>query len=840
MIRIFVSCIIILFIGELAAQSFTLKGRVTDELTNKALAVVSVFEKGSNNLVESNFEGYYEIKLPADKNIKLVCSRLGYGSLEVNVPASPAGSVRKINFSLSPEEQDLNIVIKESRIEDLGMVREDVVELKKIPSTSGNFESVLPHIALGASSGTGGELSSQYNVRGGNYDENLVYVNDFEIFRPQLIRSGQQEGLSFPNIDLIRDLSFSSGGFQAKYGDKLSSVLDISYKRPEERASSFNLSLLGASVHTEGSIQLGKDSFKKFRYLLGLRYKTSRYLLGSLDVKGEYVPNFFDLQTYLTYDITEDLQIGYLGNVNSSIYDFVPVSSKRATGLVNQVLELNTVFDGGETDRFNNSMSGLSLTYLPDRASNPLFLKLLASGFFNRESENFDIIGFYRLSQIEANLGSENVGEEVAVLGEGIQQLYARNDLLSTVFTLQHKGGIEFQNNSASSEKSHFIQWGLKYRQEDIEDDIHEWERIDSAGYSLPYDETQVLLSSVLKSENTFKSNRFEAYLQNTYSALEKDDYELKATIGLRAAYWDLNDEFILSPRAQLLYKPHGWDRDFSFKLSGGVYYQAPFYREMRRPDGTVNTNLRSQKSIHLVAGFSHDFYWESISEKPFKLLGEFYYKKLSDLVSYEIDNVRIRYSGENDSEGHVMGMDFRLNGEFVKGAESWINISYLRARENLLDVQHKRREIGDIDGVDVSSVPRPTDQFLTLSTFFQDYLPSNDNAKVHLNFSFGTGLPYGLKDNNDVFRNTYRFKIYHRIDIGFSYQLWDASKKHRNSRSPFIFSRNAWLSLEVFNLMKVQNQASVTWIKTIGNQQYAIPNFLSSRRINLRLRVDI
>ena len=824
----------------LSAQSFTLKGKVTDEQSGEALSVVSLFEKSTNNLVESDFGGNYEIKLRANKKAVLVVSRLGYNSIEINVPSSPAGTTRRINVSLSSTSQDLNIVIKESRIEDLGMVREDVTELKKIPSTSGNFESVLPHIALGASSGTGGELSSQYNVRGGNYDENLVYVNDFEIFRPQLIRSGQQEGLSFPNIDLIRDLSFSSGGFEAKYGDKLSSVLDISYKRPEESASSFNMSLLGTAFHTEGSFQLGKSSYQKFRYLLGARYKTSRYLLGSLDVKGEYVPNFFDLQTYLTYDITKDLQIGYLGNVNTSVYDFVPVSSKRATGLVNQVLELNTVFDGSETDRFNNSMSGVSLTYLPDRKSNPLFLKLLGSGFFNRESENFDIIGFYRLSQIEANLGSENVGEEIAVLGEGIQQLYARNDLLSTVYTLQHKGGIELQNQDGNKESSHFLQWGLKYRKENIEDDILEWERIDSAGYSLPFDETQVLLSNVLETENTLNSNRYEMYFQDTYSAQVSDKYELKATLGLRAAYWNLNEELIWSPRAQLLFKPLDWENDFSFKLSGGVYYQAPFYREMRRPDGTVNLNLRSQKSIHVVAGFSHDFYWESISKKPFKLIGEFYYKKLSDMVSYEIDNVRIRYSGENDSGGHVIGMDFRLNGEFVKGAESWINLSLLQARENLYDVQHKRREIGSADGVEVSSVPRPTDQFMTLSMFFQDYLPSNDKAKMHMNLSFGTGLPYGLKDANEIFRNTYRFKVYHRIDIGFSYQLWDASQKHRNSRSPFSFSNNAWLSLEVFNLMRVQNQASVTWIKTIGNQQYAIPNFLSSRRINLRLRVDI
>jgi len=840
MIRGLSSVIFLVFTAcNLIAQSFVVKGVVKDIDTKQGIEVVTVYQKGTSNAVESDNNGNYSIQLPADQSTILVFSRIGYQTTETNISAVGNGVTRTINISMAPIGSTVDIVIRESRIEDLGMVREEVNELKKIPSTSGNFESVLPHIALGASSGTGGELSSQYNVRGGNYDENLVYVNDFEIFRPQLIRSGQQEGLSFPNIDLIRDLSFSSGGFQAKYGDKISSVLDISYKRPNERKSSFGMSLLGASAHTEGSFDIG-DKGKKLRYLLGLRYKTSRYILGSLNVKGEYVPNFTDMQTYITYDLTDDLQLGYLGNVNTSVYDFVPSTSKRATGLVNQTLELNTVFEGRETDRFQQYMNGLSLTYIPDREKNPIFMKLLASTFNSLESENFDILGFYRLSQIETNLGSENAGEEIAVLGTGVQHAFARNDLNNEIFTIQHKGGLELNVDNDTADRSHFIQWGLKMRNENIDDDLHEWERLDSAGYSLPFDETQVLLASVLNSENNFSSNRYSAYLQNTFSSYQSDSHELKATAGVRLAHWDLNKETIVSPRFQLLYKPLGWEKDYSFKLSGGVYYQAPFYRELRRPDGSVNFDLRSQKSIHLVTGFSKSFMWSGLSDKPFKLITELYYKKLTNLVSYEIDNVRIRYSGENDSEGHIFGFDMRLNGEFVPGAESWINLSLLRARENILGVQHLQREIGQAEGTAVNSVPRPTDQFMTLSMFFQDYLPNNEKSKMHLNLAFGSGLPYGVKDNNLEYRNTFRFKPYHRVDIGFSYQLWDATKRHKNSRSPFLFSQNAWLSLEVFNLMEVQNQASVTWIKTIGLQQYAIPNFLSSRRINLRLKVDI
>lgn len=821
------------------AQTFTVQGMVRDIDSDKGIELVSIYQKGTTNAVESDLDGNYKIKLTAEKSAVLVFSRIGYQPTEFNVPALAEGITRTVNVSMAAMSSDLDIVIRESRIEDLGMIREDVESVKKIPSTSGNFESILPSIALGASSGQGGELTSQYNVRGGNYDENLVYVNDFEIFRPQLIRAGQQEGLSFPNIDLIRDLSFSSGGFEAKYGDKLSSVLDISYKRPEETKSSFSASLLGASVHTEGSFGIGKQK-NKLRYLLGLRYKDTRYILGSLPVQGEYTPRFTDLQTYITYDINDDLQLGYLGNINTSVFDFIPSSSSRSTGLVNQTIELNTNFEGQETTRFRQNMNGLSLTYLPDRTENPIFLKLLGSTFKSLENETFDIVGFYRLSQIETSLGAENAGEEIAVLGTGTQHLFARNDLNYSVNTLHHKGGIEFNVDTEKAERSHFIQWGAKWRRESIDDDLHEWERIDSAGFSLPFDENQVLIASLINSENDLSSNRYSAYVQNTFSHYEPGKSELKATGGIRLAHWDLTDETIISPRFQVLYKPLGNERDYTFKLSGGVYYQAPFYRELRRPDGSVNLNLRSQRSVQLVAGLSRNIDWPNISDKPFKFIAELYYKKLDDLVSYEIDNVRIRYSGENDSNGSVIGLDMRLNGEFVPGAESWFNLSILSARENLLDVEHRARAIGELEGVPVNTVPRPTDQLLTVGMFFQDYLPNNDKSKVHMNLSFGTGLPFGLKDANDVFRNTFRFNPYHRIDIGFSYELWDASKRHRNSRSPFLFSNNAWISLEVFNLMQVQNQASITWIKTVGNTQFAIPNFLSSRRINLKLRVDI
>ena len=819
------------------SQDVTVFGNVLDIETDLPVDFVTVFQESTSNAVETDQDGYYSIKIPAGEKTRLIYRRIGYETVTVNIPSMASGSKRNVNVKLSAQLSDLEITITGSKIDDVGIVREEVTELIRLPSTTGNLESVLPSIALGASSGTGGELSSQYNVRGGNYDENLVYVNDFEIFRPQLIRSGQQEGLTFPNIDLIRDLSFSSGGFEAKYGDKMSSVLDISYKRPDETKGSASVSLLGASAHLEGSKRLGSNAYNKLRYLVGARYKTNSYLLGSLDTKGEYAPEFVDVQSYITYDLTRSLQVGFLGNYNLSKYNFIPQDRSTALGLINFALRLTSVFEGGERDEFVNGMGGVSLTYIPERNKNPLFIKFLASIYGSEESERFDIIGRYRLAQIETDLGAGNIGTEVALLGTGTQQNFARNYLYSNVYNMQLRGGLEFETDD---ESSHFIQWGLKYQKEEFDDLVHEWERLDSAGYSLPFDENEVQLRSFIRSENIIDNSRFELFLQDSYNSIKTNEREIKFTGGVRVKYSQLNKEWIVSPRFQFLYKPLGQGANIAYKLAGGVYYQSPFYREMRRLDGTLNPDLRSQRSIHLVGGLSYDFLWEKVSKKPFRLITEIYYKKLDNLISYDLDNVKIRYSGENDASGHVIGWDIRVNGEFVPGAESWVNLSILSARENLTNFDHMRREIGETQGTIVSSVPRPTDRFFNLSMFFQDYLPKNENFKVNLNLTLGSGLPFGLRENNTVYRNTYRFKTYHRIDIGFSYQLWEEGRQKRSGSNPFSFTRNAWVSLEVFNLMDISNVASNTWIKTITNTQYAIPNFLTSRRINLRVRMDL
>ncbi|MEN9611102.1 MAG: hypothetical protein RLZZ628_1916 [Bacteroidota bacterium] len=819
--------------AQTTAQVF---GVVTEIGTHQPLDKVVVGIKENNQTIETNAAGEYGIAVPTGKKWTLIFFKTGYKTAQTVLEPLKVGAQRRIDVELAPSTSIQTVTIRDQKLKNSGMIREDVKNFKMLPTTTANLESVLPHIALGTNAGTGGELSSQYQVRGGNYDENLVYVNDFEIYRPQLIRAGQQEGLTFANPDLMRDLSFSSGGFEARYGDKLSSVLDIKYKRADSTRWSIAGSFLGGSAHLEGSAKLDTGGYRKFRYLIGARYKTTRYLLGSLDTKGEYVPNFGDIQAYLTYDLNRDWQIGVLGNFNSSIYGFVPVSRSTAAGLINYAYQATTAFRGQERDGFTNGMGGISLTYLPDRRKNPYFLKFLAAHFQSAETEGIDIIGDYRLDQIEINLGSDRSGQVVAKLGEGTQHQYVRNYLYSQVSNIEHKGGYELQVREG---KTHFFQWSVKFQHEDISDKINEWERLDSALYSLPFKDSVLLLKSVLKTQNSLVSNRINGYFQDTYTLRKDSIGELQITGGVRATYWNLNKEFVVSPRLQLAYKPLNWNKDISFRLAGGMYAQPAFYRELRGPDGIVNPNVLAQKSTHVVGGLTYDFFMGAKRRIPFRLISEIYYKKMWDLVSYDVDNVRVRYSGKNDATGYVMGWDTRINGEFVPGAESWINISFLRAREHLNDIQHLSRLAGDSIPTKLDDVPRPTDRFLTLSIFFQDYLPKNKNFKMNLNTTVGTGLPFGFPGNNIVYRNNFRFQPYHRVDIGFSYLMWDRNWLERKPHHPLRFTRNTWASLEIFNLMEVSNEASKTWLKSIYGQQYAVPNYLTSRRVNFRLRMD-
>lgn len=835
--------VIFLFIHHAQSQeTATVYGRITDAATNEPVELVTVFVKDGGGGAISDEKGNFAVQIPAGKRTTIGFRRIAYKETSADILPLAANARYALDVALAPSQSNLEVVIRDRRLDDGGMVKESNMKaLKVLPSSTGNLESVLPHIALGTSAGAGGELTSQYQVRGGNYDENLVYVNDFEIYRPQLIRAGQQEGLTFPNLNLMSSLSFSSGGFQAKYGDKMSSVLDIKYKRPDSLRASASASLLGGSAHVEGSIKSKKDDYRALRYLVGARYKTTKLLLGSLDVQGEYTPNFADIQAYITYDLNDDWQLGLIGNYNRSEYQYIPQSLSRAFGLIDFALQLRSAFEGQEVDDFTQGMGGVSLTYLPDRERNPIYHKFLASAYRSQENERFDILGYYILGEIDSNLGSDNFGEIVNVLGTGTQHTWVRNYLTLDVRNAEYRGGIEYQNDNTEEglTRSHFLQWSAKWQNEAILDKINEWERLDSALYSLPYDTTVLLVRNVLKTRNELNSNRISGFIQDTWTWRQDGKRELQMHAGIRGQYWDLNQDWFVSPRVQFLYKPLNTTKDISYRLAGGLYFQPAFYREMRQLDGSVNTNIRSQKSGHVVAGFTYDFLWGKRNPTKMRLITEMYYKQMWDLVSYDLDNVRIRYAGTNNSRGYATGFDVRLNGEFVDGAESWVNLSFLRTRESLDGIQHRFREVGDLDGKDVKDVPRPTDRLMTLSMFFQDYMRKNKNAKMHLNFTVGSGLPFGVVGNNQIYRNPYRFKPYHRVDIGFSLLLWNESWRNHRPKHFLRFTRNTWVSLEVFNLMKVANEASNIWIKTIYNTQYAIPNYLTGRRVNLRFRMD-
>ena len=808
-------------------------GTITEDATGQGLEGALVYEKQMQRAVETDANGNFQLSVPSGRPLILIIRRVGYDQASIKLESLAAGIVRKVNFNMIPADAGFTVTITGESIGDQNMVRARVEEFKLLPSVSGNIESLLPSIALGTSGGTGGELTSQYNVRGGNYDENLVYVNDFEIFRSQLIRSGQQEGLSFPNADLIRDLAFSSGGFEAKYGDKLSSVLDIKYKRPDSLAGSVTGSLLGGSAHLEGSVHPYKGSAGKIRYLLGGRYKTTSYLLGSLDVKGEYLPNFTDIQAYITYDFNPQWQLGVIGNYNLSTYHYTPNSSEIPTGTFNNTLRLSADYEGQERDRFLNAMSGVSLTYVPSNRANPSFIKFLSSVYNSDEAEAFDIQSHFDIKVIELDFEKGST-KEVGSLGAGTQHNFARNRLRNLIYNGEIKGGIEFPKFFTSHETSHFIYGGIKYQREHFLDRLNEWYRSDSVGYSLPFDDDRYYLNSVIKSNNDVTSDRMTAFIRETYTYKMHRAFEIQTTVGLRAGYWSFNNEWILSPRGQFLFRPLRRTNPITYKLAGGIYQQQPFYREMRRPDGTLNEAIRSQKSAQGILGVTYDFHAGKQDPVKLRFIAEAFYKSMWDLISYDVDNVRIRYSGENNATGYATGLDMRLNGEFVNGFESWFNVSFLRTREHLTGVQHI-----DAARQPVEDVPRPSDRLFQAALYFQDYLPQNKNFRTNIQLSYGSGLSFGVPWDNTVQRNPLRFHDYQRIDIGFSVLLWDQSRRAGRPGHFLRFTKNTWLSLEIFNLLDNKNVADYNWVKDFNNIAYAFPSNLTSRRLNLRLRME-
>lgn len=825
---IYTLCIFLLFVFNLRAETkLRIFGYVIDP-ENRGIEMANVYIENSSKGTSTNPNGYYELITDIKDSVTLVYSMVGYQSVRHTVKTDK--HVMQISVQLSPTDQQLkevNIVGQRRQLSTLDMV--DPSKYRLMPNTSGGIESIL--ITFTGVSSTN-ELSSQYNVRGGNYDENAVYVNGIEVYRPLLIRAGQQEGLSFVNPDMVENLSFSSGGFDAKYGDKMSSVLDIEYKKPTVFESTLSASLLGASAYVG-------TSNKGFTQMHGIRYKTSQYLLGTLDTKAEYKPSFFDYQTYLTWQMRPKWELTFLGNFSQNSYYFEPQTRTTSFGTYNLGRNLTVYFEGNEQDLFRTGFGALTLNYRPVKN---MKLSLLGSAFNTNENETYDILGEYILSEVKMDINAEN--KQGSVLGIGKYHSHARNRLNATVANIAHLGEYDINN--------HKLRWGASLQAEIIRDKISEWEWRDSSGYSLPYSDSQQNLYYTLKSDTSMNSLRGQAFIQDTYK-WQFDSGILSLTGGVRANYWSFNKEMLVSPRFSVGYIPH-WKREFSFRFATGVYYQAPFYKELRKETtdslGNVtiqlNSNIKAQRSLHFVLGGDHYFRaWG----RPFKFTSEAYLKMADRVISYRVDNVRVRYSGENDSKSYTAGMDFKLFGELVPGADSWINFSLMQSKEDILNDSYIKNAYDSEGNVTSSStvypgyVSRPNEQRYVFSMMFQDYWPTNPKYKVHLKFIYSDGLPVQspeYSDKSTIFRVAdNRTTPYRRVDIGVSRILMSGSDNFMN-KEWLRHIKSVWLNLEVFNLMDFKNINSYYWVNDVSNNQWAVPNYLTGRQLNLKVTIDL
>jgi len=794
-----------------------LTGSVLDSI-GEPVEFANVALLGTKVGTVTNPDGSYELKVPAGRSYTVVISCVGYLTKQFAVRLE-AGASRNQVLSLQRDVRSIKEVSVSARQDRASTFhRIDVEDLNYMPTTTGKVEAIIKSQA-GVSSNN--ELSSQYSVRGGNFDENLVYVNDIEIYRPFLVRSGQQEGLSFVNSDLVSSVRFSAGGYDARYGDKMSSALDITYKRPRAFAGSAAISLLGASAHVEGSSRT-----QRFTFLAGYRYKTTSYLLNTLETSGDYKPQFSDFQTLLTYQLSRKVEISFLGNYSSNKYQFIPKTRDTEFGTKDLPLNLRIYYEGQELDKFNTYLGALSLKYKPQR---DLSLKFTASAFRTSEQETFDILGQYLINELDNTIDSETYGDSILNVGVGTVLTHARNYLDAIVVSASHLGSYQKDNNH--------LQWGLSFQYQDFLDQINEWEIIDSTGYVIPYEEDELSLTKSKKSENNIAYSQYSAFVQNT-KEINGTGADLFLTTGIRGTVWNFNRTIMVSPRITLSTQPY-WDRDMMFHISAGYYYQPPFYKEMRMPDGSINEDIKPQRSIHLLLGGDYIF---SMWDRPFKLSGEAYYKWLSNLIPYKIENVRLSYAGENISSGFARGIDFKLNGEFVHGAESWMTLSILQTRE---DVEGDFAYIWDGNRYvlrEAGEFPRPTDQLFTFGLYFQDYFPNNPGYKVHLNAFFGTGLPLS-SPNEGQYYTKLRMRPYRRVDIGFS-KVIKRETDIWGEKNPLRFFESIWISAEIFNLLGINNEASYLWIRTISDQQgipgqFGVPNYLTGRRFNVKIQVS-
>lgn len=811
--------------GFAQKKSAWVSGRVLDE-NDRAVNAASVYLLGRSAGVVTSDSGTFRIKVPAERAFALIFSHTGFRDFQKNFFLSDQEE-EKVSIKLERSGTTLeNITVTDQRErQETGLTRINPKNALVLPGASGGIEGLIKILV-----GSNNELTSQYSVRGGNYDENLIYINDFEIFRPYLIRSGQQEGLSFINPEMARNVSFYNGGFQARYGDKMSSVLDIQYKKPRSHAGSAYVSFLEQGFHLEGAAR--KETIT---WIVGVRNRSNRNLLSSQETRGAYIPSSNDVQGYITWKASEKWQFELLANYSGTRFTLIPEDAKKTSSVFSPFftanLGLDIFFEGRERDRYSTSLIGLSALHQPGKK---MKLKWMLSRFRNSEQENFDIAGAYLFGDRDFENNSSTYGQIVNPLGAGYYQNYGRNRLDITVWNASVKGNYD--------QGKHALQFGNSIEQTDISDRLYEWEFQDSAGYSLPVNTGR--LNSFFNTTADLTIRKFSGYIQDNISfGNSRRDITLQA--GIRYNYNSLNREFLVSPRAQLSIRPN-WKKDFAFKVAAGLYNQPPFYRELRAYNGSINRNVKAQKSVQVVTGFDYQF---SRNGRPFRISTEAYYKRISDLIPYDMDNVRIRYFGNNNARGYAYGLETRLYTELVKDAESWLSIGLMRTREDIDNDRYflYKNAAGEIinaqsadkvpvDSVqqDVSWVRRPTDRLLTVGLFLQDYLSTNKNFRVHMNLLYGSNMPFNIP-NSVRYRNALVIDPYIRVDLGFSALLL-SEKNARRSHSPFRSFDNIWASFEIFNLIDRPNTISYQLIKDFSNTVYTLPNRLTPRLINLKL----
>ena len=773
------------------AQSFTLQGRVVDESGSPVeFASVSCLKQGKMTM--TSLKGEYSLQLHSADSVEVRFSMVGYKT-KIRVLRRPRGK-QTLQVVLYSNDNELGeVTVTGTRIQS-GQTQELKKEhLKNLPSVSGNAVEELIQSQAGVS--THSELSSQYNVRGGSFDENSVYINNVEVYRPFLVRSGQQEGISVINPDMVEKIEFSTGGYEARYGDKMSSALNITYKRPKPFEASVSASLLGASAYVG-------VSNKKVSWSNGLRYKTTRNLLGSLDTKGEYKPTFIDYQTYFTYTPNERWDINFLGNISNNHYNFSPEDRETNFGTMENVKSFRVYFDGQEKDVFRTFFGSLGITRHFGKNTS---LSLIASAFKTREQEKYDIQGQYWLTQTET---SEN-------LGVGTYFQHARNYLNAHVESLKLL--------LKTKQKRHDIEGALTFKKEHISENSVEYEMRDSSNYSIPHTGKDLYMIYSMRAKNVLDANRIEAYIQDTYrfgGGEGQSHYTLN--YGVRFAHWSYTKETILSPRVSLGIIP-AFNENVTMRFAAGLYYQAPFFKEIRDTTtvngityAKLNNKAKSQRSIHFIAGYDYRF---KLNNRQFKFTAEAYYKLLGNLVPYSVNNVKVVYYGDNESSGHAAGLDFKIYGEFVPGTDSWLSLSLMSTKMKLSGV----------------SIPLPTDQRYALNLFFTDYFPGTDRWKMSLKLAFADGLPFAAP-HRELESNSFRAPAYKRADIGLSYRLINNADNH-NKKNPL---RNLWLGVECLNLFGINNVNSYYWITDVTGQQYAVPNYLTGRQLNFRISADI